>query len=303
MPLLNVSRPASAGLCAFALMAVLSPAALAAPRQDGPQLLRFTYHQGKISKYQMTMTMKVNMEGLPGGAGAPAGLTKPMVTSSRVRSVVLQVLPDGSARVKSVVTAIQTPGQEGGMGGLIKIKTSDSASKPIISVLDPRGAVKEVEGLPKDSKFGMVFSKMFGGATPFIFLPENPVSPGDTWQSPIDIPGLSTGGTVDSTLVRYDTVAGRRIAVITYTMNMPLQIDPSMFGGTGAGTEGLTATGTLTGTGALHLDLAEGTLSSSDVDAKMSMSMAFAAGSPAAAQLPNGLKMGMGMRIKMRPLP
>ncbi len=302
MPLLPISRSAAAGLCAIAWMTTLGFGAIAAPRQDSAQLLRLKYHEGKITKYQMNMTVKIDMEGMPAGVTAGAGFSKPIEMQSRVKQVVLHVFPDGSAKIKSVVTPVKKPAAGAG-GGMININASGGANKPIIAVIDPRGAVKEVEGLPKDNKFSSAFTRMFGGATPFVFLPENPVSPGDTWQSPIDIKGLSTGGTVDSTLVRFDNVGGHQIAVITYVINMPLQMDPSMLGAGGAGAQGLSASGTLAGNGAAHLDLTAGNISFTDVDAKMNMSLAFAAGTPGAQQLPNGIKLGAKMHVKMHETP
>ena len=113
--------------------------------------------------------------------------------------------------------------------------------------LTPNGTLKAVKGYQelladvlKDNPLG---TQIVGGGSDealrvqlqdsLIQFGEKPVKPGDSWKVPytLAIPKRVSGsGTVDYKLVGYETIAGRRVAQITFTTSGTFQVDIDMEG-------------------------------------------------------------------------
>jgi len=148
--------------------------------------------------------------------------------------------------------------------------------------MDTRGRVVEMdmEDIPEESR---QFASQMGGMG--LQLPEDEVSPGDTWNARIDsdAPGMPGGGEMSMimemtfTLVEVAQSGGSRLATISYQ-------GPIVMSGNGGGA-GIEANGTTSGT--IVFDVGRGRIHSNE----MTMSIDMNAG---------GMAMSMNQTVNMR---
>lgn len=197
----------------------LSLAAGAHQANNDTITLRMKFKPGDTRKYQMNMEMQFNFN-LP-GQDAPVSQK---VESKVIQQLkVLSVSPEGLATlVATTVSSEMTANGETRPGPEIK---------PVTTIMDSRGQVVSMKGLPTAQAGMPDFSKMFGNGFNMSYLPEKAVRVGDTWTQPYSIPTLTTEGSkLTTAFVRRETVGTRHTALLHSTGVMPLRLQMNQQG-------------------------------------------------------------------------
>jgi hypothetical protein len=168
--------------------------------QAQPIPLAYKFTKGELDKYRMHMTMNMTMPNLPvAGNMPPIGMSMEMVAQQRT----LEVLPDGSARVKATYSMPKVT-LNGSAG---KKPSIPNQTVSVVLTMTPEGRVTGTEGMEKMlamsglANFDMSrFSNLMGQ---YAFLPSEPVEVGDCWTQTVPMPFNSGDMTVDSTLESY----------------------------------------------------------------------------------------------------
>ena len=167
-----------------------------------PVTLAYKFTKGEIDKYKMAMSMSMNMPLLPGGSAfPPMGMSMQMV----FRQHTLDVLPDGSARIR----VTYTPSDMKITGGpkMKKQPSVPNQSTSMVMTMTPDGRTTNVEGMDKAlaasgvQNFDMnQFTNMMGQ---YAFLPAGPVEIGSSWNQTVPMPFTGGNMRVDSVLESY----------------------------------------------------------------------------------------------------
>lgn len=278
---------------AAAIAAALVAATAAAAQK--PVLLRMKWRQGETLKYQTTMQIAV--------AQAMQGAAVPVnaATSMRQEWHVTKVLANGSAEV-TVTTLSATTVMNGRPGAGMNVP-------PYTMVYDATGHVLSMRGLQSSNPISGIFGGSSGGSSMLgatTMLPVRPVRPGDTWEEPVKIPGLTggSGGTMHSTYVRDEQIGRYQTASIRTHITMPLHIALDMAGKPAAAASAAAATisATLDGVIDANFAITEGTMvrTAGNMTASMSIEQrppAASAGAKSAHTNPQAMHMTMKMTI------
>ena len=186
---------------------------------EGPYTLRMKWVQGEKRRYEMHQTMEMQS-----GMSLP-GMNGPMRMHGEMGIEVLQALPDGSAKLRIVRSAMTmdppNPMLAGRLSGIVAEATSSARGelKVLASKTLPAPLLKALEQALRS----------FGGV-----LPDKPVNVGDTWTVPVDaeLPAGAFGasgpgslrGDAQMTLRAVETRDGRRCAMIPVKATMKVDV-------------------------------------------------------------------------------
>ncbi|MDE2944768.1 MAG: DUF6263 family protein [Gemmatimonadota bacterium] len=225
---------------------------------EGPLLLRMAPPEGQVSRY--AFSMETSMEGpmMPSTGG-------PLVTMAWQQVQTVLSADDEVFRVRGAVDSASTtfgmpmPGMDDML--------PDLSGMSFTVDMDPRGSVLQVvesEGVPEGA--GVSVESMLQGAGHSV-LPEEEVSPGDSWmvETPIEMP-LGTGGTMSMDMEFTYTFVSLDDGLATLSFEGPMDMDMDMQG------MAMSGSGTLSGT--LVVDLIEGRHVSQTSRQNMEMSVA-----------------------------
>lgn len=213
-------------------------------RDEAGAALALRFVEGETTSYAMHMTMKgsVSSPSLP-AASQPLDMNMKQDVSWTVRSVD----EDGVATVEFAVTDMS-----GSLNGM-EVPASQLQMPPVTLEIAPDGRILTAGGLSFESlgqNVGTGFPGM-GQYTPV--LPDGKVEPGDTWKKDFsqDLP-FGEGKieyTTMNTFQGYEQVGGRRVAVVTTSVDMPLDFSVDL----GDLLEGLGDLGGAQGSGGIDL--------------------------------------------------
>lgn len=277
------------------ILALVAVPPLKASAQKIP--LRWKYEPGTELVYRMTNNQQMDM-----GAMGGSTLSEQIQT---MRWRVVEVAPDGDATVTVKTERVQVDVQNPMMS--MKFDSEDDsipdnpqarmfgamAGMSYTIVVSPTGAVQSVQGLEELKEqvleamstqgapmLGDMFDQMFSEETlsrmmqqSIQLFPDEPVGPGDTWQSSFSMPVPMAGeATMSMEFTVTDIIErdGRAVAQIATDGELSITASPD---------SQLPATidfGSTTMTGGIEFDVDRGITSSSDM--RMTMQMTVAAG-------------------------
>jgi len=222
------------------LLASLGTAALA----GRGVLLQHKLTPGAVTKYKMTMDMTTIMP--TSGKGRP--VTSTMRTSGVIRSKVLGLLPDGSAKVM-----VSTEQFKMEMPGAASSSTGVPAES-FTMVIDRHGRI-----LKQTSAGKSLLGTDAWSAGGFLQLPGRRVYVGDSWMSEVPIPGTKSALKIKNRLVSLSAlIAGKRAAKITHTYSGKVNIgSPAPSNPKEEGT-GAATTARFSGTGTTYFSISKG---------------------------------------------
>jgi len=193
-------------LSGFAAVVVLS-AVLAV--QAKTVNLEFKFAKGQVDKYKIICDMTMKMPGLPGAPTTPMTMKMSMIATQKV----LDVLPDGSAKIKTSYSGLKVsaPGLPEGA------EPENMPMKPVTLTVAKNGRIIEVEGLNAALAGmgipGTDMSQMLNQVGYYgVVLPEKPVEVGESWSQQLPIPFGGGQIKVDSTLVAAALPVGKEVA-------------------------------------------------------------------------------------------
>lgn len=249
----NTRSAACAARLSLGVLCLLSSSALAV-QNDSPVTLRMKFKQGDTTKYQMNLQMTMSM--MQNGQASQA-MTIPMNMNMTLQQQVVKVLPNGGGEVTTTVLS-----QQSMMNG--QQVSSPPSVPPTTITYDAFGKVLSMRGLPKNSPMsGMMGGNMGPNAMTGLglYLPARPVRPGDTWTQTVRIPMMGgSAGTVQSKLMKYETIGHFQTARIRSLITMPIHM---MVGINGQPTQQasksmMSMSGTMKGTFDNNFAIAEG---------------------------------------------
>ena len=234
-----------------------SPAVRTVPL-EGPLLLRMAPPEGQVSRYAGSMETSIESPMMPSTGG-------PLVTMAWQQVQTVLSADDEVIRVRGTVdSASTTMGMPmPGMDDMLP----DLSGMSFTVDMDPRGSVLQVvesQGVPEDA--GVSVESMLQGAGHSV-LPEEEVSPGDSWliETPIEIP-MGTGGTMSMDMEFTYTFVSLADGLATLSFEGPMDMDMDFQG------MAMSGSGTLSGT--MVVDLVEGRNVSQASRQSMEMSVA-----------------------------
>ena len=218
-----------------------SPAVRTIPL-EGPLLLRMAPPEGQVSRYAHAMETSIESPMMPSTDG-------PLVTMAWQQVQTVLSADDEVIRVRAAVDSASTtigmpmPGMDDMLPDLSGLSFTVD--------MDPRGSVLQVvesQGVPEDA--GVTVESMLQGAGHSV-LPEEEVSPGDSWlvETPIELP-MGTGGTMSMDMEFTYTFVSLDDGLATLSFEGPMDMDMDFQG------MAMSGSGTLSGT--LVVDLVEG---------------------------------------------
>lgn len=220
-----------------------SPAVRTIPL-EGPLLLRMAPPEGQVSRYAFSTETSIEAPGMPSTGG-------PLVTMGWQQIQTVLSVDDDVIRLHGTVDSAGTTMDFGmpmpGMDSLLP----DFSGMSFTVDMDPRGSVLRVvesQGVPEDA--GVSVESIVQGAG-YSVLPEEEVSPGDSWtlETPIEIP-MGTGGTMSMDMEFTYMFVGLDDGLATLSFEGPMDMDMDFQG------MAMNGSGTLSGT--LVIDLVEG---------------------------------------------
>ena len=234
-----------------------SPAVRTIPL-EGPLLLRMAPPEGQVSRYAYAMETSIESPMMPSTDG-------PLVTMAWQQVQTVLSADDEVIRVRGAVDSASTtigmpmPGMDDMLPDLSGLSFTVD--------MDPRGSVLQVvesQGVPEDA--GVTVESMLQGAGHSV-LPEEEVSPGDSWlvETPIELP-VGTGGTMSMDMEFTYTFVSLDDGLATLSFEGPMDMDMDFQG------MAMSGSGTLSGT--LVVDLVEGRNVSQTSRQSMEMSVA-----------------------------
>lgn len=251
-------------IVASSALALLA-AAIAGPASGQSVLLRMNPDEGLVSEYVMSMEMHMDM---PMMSSDEPFMISTIYTTQTVVGV------EGEVVEYTIVTdsaKIETPAMP-----MMQSQMPDQTGQIQTMKMDTRGRIVSMEMEGMSAEVQQVMGQMSGMG---MELPENEVSPGDTWTARIDFaPGIPGGGEMSTqvemtyTLVEVSSAGGMQFATISFE-------GPIVMSGEGGGV-GMEASGTSSGT--LVFDVTNGRLASSDMALAMDLT---AAGMPMSMDL------------------
>lgn len=225
---------------------------------EAPLLLRMAPPEGQVSRYAYSMETSIESPMMPSTGG-------PLVTMAWQQVQTVLSADDDVIRVRGAVDSTSTT-----MG--LPMPGVDDMLPDLSGVfftvdMDPRGGVLQVvesEGVPEDA--GVSVESMLQGAGHSV-LPEEEVSPGDSWlvETPIEMP-MGTGGTMSLDMEFTYTFVSLADGLATLSFEGPMDMDMDMQG------MAMSGSGTLSGT--LVVDLVEGRYVSQTSRQNMEMGVA-----------------------------
>ncbi len=294
----------SATALLFTLLPLAAQAQTPAPAPAPAAVtLRYKFAPGEVIRYQTTTDTDMIMPNVP---GLPA--SQPTAYKSHTEMVDRETVKfvraaDGAATLVGLVESLTSTmnGKPTHNAALTSIKQS-----AITTVITPAGkllSLKAGEGTSFATAPGFDMSKM-GGTMPAA-LPDGPIKVGDTWDTVADLSRIMPGSggpgmqmTVHSALTALDTSAGKTIATISQTYNVPLDMkSPS------SSPVAFTMTGDETGTDVWKFDVGAGAIISSDMTMTMHTTSVFPkpAGGTGAGSGPVHMTMQMTAHMKRLP--
>ncbi|WP_419859510.1 DUF6263 family protein [Candidatus Palauibacter sp.] len=225
---------------------------------EGPLLLRMAPPEGQVSRYAYSMETSIESPMMPSTGG-------PLVTMAWQQIQTILSADDEVIRVRGAVDSASTtmglpmPGMDDML--------PDLSGMSFTVDMDPRGSVLQVvesQGVPEDA--GVTVETMLQGAGHSV-LPEEEVSPGDSWlvETPIELP-MGTGGTMSMDMEFTYTFVSLADGLATLSFEGPMDMDMDFQG------MAMSGAGTLSGT--LVVDLVEGRNVSQTSRQSMEMSVA-----------------------------
>lgn len=223
---------------------------------DTPILLRLAPPEGQVSRYAHSTQAEVENPMMP---------SSPVMTMRTYQTQTVLSVEDGVIRTRATIDStamalgMPVPGME--MPDLSGITTTTE--------MDTRGRVLGVidtEGMPAIAGFNP--EDLLQQSSSFV-LPEEEVSPGDSWTQdvPMELP-MGPGGSMSMGIATTYTFVGLDGSLATLSFEGPIEMEMEMEVAGG----GVTATGTMTGT--MVVDLAEGRFRSQSTRASFDMNMA-----------------------------
>lgn len=150
-----------------------------------PIVLRYRFAAGQQRTYELTMDVRGRIDGLPASAPFDTRVT------GRATSEVVDVAPDGTARMRVVYSGVRAAGTAGALpaspGGAFTMRVSPTGE--VTDVRGSSGLIPSGAGNP----FAAFGASGAGPADPFgsvLFttFPRRPVAPGDSWTESQDVP-------------------------------------------------------------------------------------------------------------------
>lgn len=220
-----------------------SPPVRTIPR-EGPLLLRMAPPEGQVSRYAFSMETSIESPMMPSTGN-------PLITMAWQQVQTVLSAEDEVIRVRGTVDSASTTMDFGmpmpGMDDLLP----DFSGMSFTVDMDPRGSVLSVvesEGVPEEA--GVSVESIMQGAGHSV-LPQEEVSPGDSWtlETPIEIP-VGTGGTMSMDMEFTYTFVSLDDGLATLSFEGPMDMDMNV--------EGMAMDGSGTLSGTLVVDLVEG---------------------------------------------
>lgn len=223
---------------------------------DTPILLRLAPPEGRVSRYAHSTQAEVENPMMP---------SSPVMTMRTYQTQAVVAVEDGVIRLRTTIdsTSMAMPMPVPGM------EMPDFSGITITTEIDTRGRVLGVidtDGMPAIAGFSP--EDLLQQSSSFV-LPEEEVSPGDSWTQdvPMELP-MGPGGSMSMGIVTTYTFVGLDGSLATLSFEGPIEMEVEMEVAGG----GVTATGTMSGT--MVVDLAEGRFRSQSTRASFDMNMA-----------------------------
>ncbi len=238
---------------ALTLSAQDPPAPAGSP--DSPVLLRLAPPEGQVSRYAMTVQMDTDSPMMPS--------TGPLMTMRAHQTQFVLGVEDEVVRMRTTIDSTATT-----MGVAMPRMDMlpDFAGSVFTGEFDTRGRLlggMHTEGLPTVDGFDP--ESLFQNTGHFI-LPEEEVSPGDSWTqgAPMSLP-MGPAGSVSVEVSTTYTFLSLEGSLATISFEGPIDMDMDM------AVMEVTATGTMTGM--MVVDLAEGRFHSQSSQTSLDMDM------------------------------
>jgi len=246
--------------------------------------LEYKFRKGEVDKYKVTMGMKMSMPGMPKGAQMPGT----MIVSMTMAQKVLDVLPDGSAKIQVTMSNMKMsgPGMPRNMGSM------PARTMTVTMTKDGRTAGGGMGGM-MGGMGAMPGSDPMGSMA--CVLPTRAVRVGETWKQAIPMPNNCGKINCVSTLLSAALPMGKTTASkIKQSFSGRLDLGKMMGGGAGGGSGDMD----LKGSSIIFFSPSQGKLlkTSSKVSVKMRMSTPPNPQSPGA---PTKMNMLMDMTINV----
>jgi hypothetical protein len=286
---------------------LLLPFAAGGQGDNSPVALRLKFKPGEVSKYQtnaqFVISLPMQSKPTPGSRSGNAA-TVPSQLSMVQQVKVNKVLPNGDGELS--ITTLSTQSSMGGQPGGI----STTPSKPIVMTYSPHGNAVAVHNAPSGGVAGeFMFSSLLGsGAVNMsgLYLPTNPVKPGDTWTQKVTLPSMANSATIKATFQKVETVGRYRTAHIHTLLSMPVNamLDINLKPTRQAAKAQSTANGTVSMTFDTNFAIAEGKVirSAGNGNASLSIHMRQPASKPAngkpGAARPDPLPQALNLTVK-----
>ena len=221
---------------------------------DTPILLRLAPPEGQVSRYAHSTQAEVESPMMP---------SSPVMTMRTYQTRTVVGVADEVIRLRTTIDSTSTPMPMPVPG----MEMPDFSGSAITTEMDTRGRVLGVidtEGMPAIAGFNPEDLLQQSGS---FVLPEEEVSPGDSWTRdvPMELP-MGPGGSMSMGIAMTYTFVGLDGGLATLSFEGPIEMDMAVAGG------GMTATGTMSGT--MIVDLAEGRFRSQSTRASFDVSMA-----------------------------
>lgn len=157
-----------------------------------PVKIQYKFTAGEIDKYKMTMNMKMDAPGMPGGE---KGMNMSM--NMVIHQKTLGILPDGSAKILYTYKDFNFSAP-----GMPAPPKDDIVGKSITITMGRDGSIIKYDA-GKLAK-GMDLSGMMGQMGIYSLFPKEPIEVGQSWTQAVPIPMMGGNMNVTSTLLAAD---------------------------------------------------------------------------------------------------
>lgn len=246
-------------IAAATALSLLTPLALSGQNTpppagsfDTPILLRLAPPEGQVSRYTLSAQVDVDSPMTPSSG--------PVMTMRMHQTQTVLGVEEDLIRFRATIDSATTTSAMPGM------PVPDLSGSVFTTEFDTRNQVLEVTVVEGRDAADLDPESLFQSSAHFV-LPEDEVSPGDTWTRnvPINLPAGPSGSASTEVAMRY-TFVSLEGSLATLSFEGPLDMDLDM--------AGMAVSGTGTITGAMVVDLAAGRFMSQSSRTSLDMNVA-----------------------------